>query len=77
VEFDLLPRRGHIGTAAMRNLRRHTNTLTQRRVRVNGLTDVHRIGAHLNGQCDLANHVARMRTNDSAAQNLAVAVGIF
>ncbi len=59
----------------MRHLRRHADALAQRGVRVDGLADVHRISAHLDGQGDLANHVARMRADHAAAQDLAVAVG--
>ena len=50
----------------MRHLRRHTNALAQRRVRVNRLADVHRISAHLDGQRNLTDHVT--------PQNLAVAM---
>ena len=41
-----------------------------------GINNVHRVRAHLDGQRDLANHVARMRANHAAAQDLAVAVGL-
>ena len=57
----------------MRHLRRHANAFAQRRVRVNRLTDIHCVCAHLNGQRNLANHVARMRADHAAAQDLAVA----
>ena len=59
----------------MRHLGGHTNALAQRGVRVNRLADVHRISAHLDGQRNLADHVARMRADHAAAQDLAVAVG--
>ena len=59
----------------MRNLRRHADAFAQRGVRVNDLADVHRVCAHLDGQCNLANHVPRMRADHAAAQDLAVAVG--
>jgi len=60
----------------MRHLRCHTYALAQRGMRVNRLADVHRIRAHLNGQRNLANHVARVRADHAAAQDLAVAVGL-
>ena len=60
--------------ATVRHFRRHADALTQRRMGVNGLADVHRIGTHLDGQCHLSNHVTRMRANHAAAQNLAMAV---
>ena len=60
----------------MRHLRRHTNALAQRRVRVNRLADVHRVGTHLDGQGNLTNHVTRVRADHAAAQDLAVAVGL-
>jgi len=59
----------------MLHLGRHANALAQRKVRVNRLADVHRIRAHLNRQRNLADHVARVRADHAAAQNLAVAMG--
>ena len=73
LEAGLLAPRRHIRATAMRHFRRHADALTQRRVRVNGLADVDGIGAHLNRQGNLANHVARMGADHAAAQNLAVA----
>ena len=46
-------------------------------MRVNRLADVHRIRAHFDGQRNLTNHVARMRADHAAAQDLAVAVGFW
>ncbi len=59
----------------MRHLRRHADALAQRGVRVDGLAGVHRIRTHLDRQRDLANHVARVRADHAAAQDLAVAMG--
>ena len=59
----------------MRHLCRHANALAQRRMRVNRLANIHRVRPHLDGQGDLANHVARMGADHAAAQNLAVAMG--
>ena len=59
----------------MRHLRRHTNTLTQRGVRVNRLADIYRVCTHFNGQRYLANHVACVRTDHAAAQDFSVTVG--
>lgn len=59
----------------MRHFGGHANALAQCRVRVNGLADVDGISAHLDGQCDLTNHVACMRTDHATTQNLAVTVG--
>jgi hypothetical protein len=39
-------------------------------VGVNGFTEIHRVCAHLDGQCDFAKHVARMRADHTAARNL-------
>jgi hypothetical protein len=58
----------------MRHFRRHADALAQRRVRVNRLADIDRVGAHFNGQRNLADHVACVGADDAAAQNLAVAV---
>ena len=69
----LIPHRWQVRATSVRHLRRHANALAQRRVRVNGLADVHRVGAHLDGQGDLANHVARVGADHAAAQDLAVA----
>ena len=41
---------------------------------MNRLPDIHRIRAHLNGQCHFANHVASMGADHAAAQDLAVAM---
>lgn len=60
----------------MRHLSGHANALAQGRVRVNGLANIYRVGAHLAGQGNLADHVACVRTDDAATQNLAVPVGL-
>ena len=43
-------------------------------MRVNRLADVHRTRPHLDGQRNLADHVARMGADHAAAQDLAVAM---
>ena len=60
----------------MRHLCRHANAFAKRGVGVDGLADVHGVGAHFNGQRNLANHVACMGADHAAAQDLAVAVGL-
>jgi hypothetical protein len=50
----------------MRNLCRHTNTLAQRGVRVDGFAYVNVVCAHLDGQGDFADHVACMLAYDVA-----------
>ena len=70
----LSPSRRHIRTTAVRDFRRHANALAQRGMRVNGFADVHSICAHLYRQCNFADHVTGVRTDDAAAQNLAVAM---
>ena len=72
--FWLFARRRHIRATAVRNLGCHPNALAQRGVRVDGLADVHRVDAHLDGQGDLTDHVARVRAHDAAVQDIAVAV---
>ena len=59
----------------MRNLCRHANGFAQRRMRVDGLADVHCISTHLNRQGDFTNHVTCMGADHAAPQDLAVAVG--
>ena len=61
----------------MRHFCRHANALAQSGMRVNRLADVDGISAHLYRQCNLANHVAGVRADDAAAQNLAVAMRRF
>ena len=58
----------------MRHLRRHANALAQRGVRMDGLADVNRFGAHLNGQGNLADHVPGVGAHDAATQDLALAM---
>lgn len=54
----------------MRHFRRHANALAQRRVRMNGFTDVDRVGTHLDSQRDFTNHVTGMGTDNAAAQKI-------
>ena len=65
-------RRRQIGATAVRHFGCHANALAQSGVRVNGFSDVHRVSAHFDGQCNFANHVARVSTDDAATQNFAV-----
>ena len=57
----------------MRHFRRHANGFAKGWMRVDGLADVDSVGTHLDGQRDLSDHVARMRADHAAAQDLAVA----
>ena len=61
----------------MRHFRRHANAFAQRGVRVNRLTNIHCISAHLYRQCNLANHVARVGADDAAAQDTAMTMRFF
>ncbi|MEY3937357.1 MAG: hypothetical protein RL659_198 [Pseudomonadota bacterium] len=54
----LLLRRRQVGATAVRHFCRHADAFAQRGVWVDGFADVHRVCAHLDGQSDLANHVA-------------------
>ena len=58
----------------MRHLSRHPNALPQRGMRMNRLTDVYRVGAHLDRQSHLADHVTGTGADHAATQDLAVAV---
>ena len=60
----------------MRHFRRPADALTERGMRVNGFANIYGISAHLDGECDLTNHVARMGADDAATQNLAVTLGL-
>ena len=57
----------------MRHFRRHADALAQRRMRVDGLADVHCVRTHLDSQRDLSDHVARVGADHATAQDLAVA----
>ena len=63
------PLRRHVGAGAVRDLGRHADALAQRRVRMDRLADVDRVGAHLDRQRDLADQVAGMRADDAAADD--------
>ena len=56
----------------MRHFRCHADAFAQRGVWVNRFTDVHGVCAHFDGQRNLADHVARVCADNSAAQNIAV-----
>ena len=71
----LLPHRLQIRATAMRHLRSHTDGLRKGWVRVNALTNIHRVRPHLDSQGNLANHVAGVGADHATAQDLAVAVG--
>ena len=62
----LLLDRRQIRTRPMRHLSRHADAFAQRGVWVDGFADVHGVCAHLDGQSDLANHVARVRAQHGA-----------
>ena len=53
----------------MRHLGREADAFAQRGVRMDGLADVERVGAHLDGQRDLADQVAGMGADDAAAED--------
>ena len=59
----------------MRHLRRHADGFPKGWMRVNRLANVHRIHTHLNRQRNLTNHVACMRADHAAAEDIAVAMG--
>ena len=50
--------RRQVSTRAVRDLSRQTHGFAQRRMRVDGLADVHGIRAHLDRERELADHVA-------------------
>ena len=53
----------------------HADGFTTCGIKVNRLADIHGIGPHLDGQCNLSNHVTRMGADHATAQDLAVAMG--
>lgn len=58
----------------MRNLAGQADALAQRRMWMNGLADVYRIGAQLDRQGHFANQVTRVCTDDTAADDARTAV---
>ena len=68
--------RRQIRAGAVGHFGGHAHALAQRGVRMDGLADVHRIGAHLDGEGDFTDHVTGMRADDAAAQDPAMAVRI-
>ena len=54
----------------MRHFRRHANGFAKGWMRVDGLADVDSVRTHLDGQGDLANHVACVGAHHAAAQDL-------
>jgi len=54
----------------MRHFRRHANAFAHRGVGVDGFADGHSICAHLNRQCNLANHVARVGTDHATSESV-------
>ena len=65
-----------IRAAPVRHLRRHADAFAQRGVRMDCLADIDRVGAHLDGQRHLADHVAGVGANHAAVKNFPVAVRI-
>jgi hypothetical protein len=51
----------------MRHFRRHANAFAQRGVGVEGFTDIHGVRAHLNRQCNLSDHLARVRADHATS----------
>lgn len=56
--LGLLPYRRQTRATAMRHFCRHTDAFTQRWMWMDGLADVDGVSAKLDGQLDLADHVA-------------------
>ena len=65
LKTGLLFGRRKILARSARQRRRHANALAQLGLQVNGFAIVHRVCSHLNRQCNLANHVARVRAHPS------------
>ena len=62
-------RRWNVRASAVGNFGGHADGFAQGRVRVNGLADVDRVAAHLDGQTDFADHVASIRADDGTADD--------
>ena len=53
----------------MGSLGSHADAFAQRRVRVDGLADIHAVGTHFDRQRDLADHVTGMRADDATTHD--------
>ncbi len=53
----------------MRHFRRHADALAQRGVWVDGFADIHSVCTHLDGECNLAIHIACMSADHAAAKD--------
>src|SRR6266478_7010621 len=65
-------RRGKIRASAGEDLRGKPDALTERRVRVDGAADVLGVGAHLDGEADLRDQVARVQPDDPPSDHARV-----
>src|SRR5690554_991651 len=61
--------RGQIGATAVGDFSRHADGFAQRRMRMDGLADVRRVGAHFDREADLADQIAGMRADNGAADD--------
>src|SRR5664279_5720730 len=62
-------RRRQVGAGPLERFGSEADRFAQRRVRMDRLADVDRVGAHLDRQRDLADHVAGVRADDAAADD--------
>src|SRR5437870_11337855 len=65
-------RRGKIRASAGEDLRGKPDALAERRVRVDGAADVLGVGAHLDGEADLRDQVARVQPDDPPSDHAPV-----
>jgi hypothetical protein len=70
----LLLLRREVGADALEHFGRHADGFRERRVRVNGLADVDGIAPHLDCEAHFADQIARMRADDSAAEEAMIAL---
>src|SRR5437868_9394753 len=64
--------RGKIRAGAGEDLRGKPDALAERRVRVDGAADVLGVGAHLDGEADLRDQVARVQPDDPPSDHAPV-----
>src|SRR5690606_10287879 len=66
---SLFPRWWKVGANAFEDFGGHADRFGQGRMRVNGLTDVRRISAHLDGETNLADEVTGVLADNAAAND--------
>jgi hypothetical protein len=74
IRGSLLLRRRQIGAHAFEDLGAHADGFAERRVWMNCPTDIDGVAPHFDGQADFTDHIARMGSDDAAAEHAVVEI---